>query len=154
MGYRLNRLDEPIFMAGPKPLRTEFGIHLRLESCADLTLNVKSSNLMRCLKLMSLTDLLKRLHLCHWEQICWMIDNYISNFNYQSKWRSPFTPQELVLNYIDLNQQVSRLLQLTLSIYMLFIVSGVKWFKICKGTIPVGGLFTSQRYSGLGVLNT
>ena len=33
MGYRLNRLDEPIFMAGPKPLRTEFGIHFRLESC-------------------------------------------------------------------------------------------------------------------------
>ena len=33
MGYRLNRLDEPVFMAGPKPMRTEFGIHLRLESC-------------------------------------------------------------------------------------------------------------------------
>ena len=33
MGYRFNRLDEPIFMAGPKPMRTEFGIHLRLESC-------------------------------------------------------------------------------------------------------------------------
>ena len=34
MGYRLNRLDEPIFIAGPKPMRTEFGIHIRLESCA------------------------------------------------------------------------------------------------------------------------
>ena len=34
MGYRLNRLDEPIFMAVPKPMQTEFGIHLRLESCA------------------------------------------------------------------------------------------------------------------------
>ena len=33
MGYRLNRVDEPVFMADPKPLRTEFGIHLRLESC-------------------------------------------------------------------------------------------------------------------------
>ena len=33
MGYRLNRLDEPVFMAGPKPMRTESGIHLRLESC-------------------------------------------------------------------------------------------------------------------------
>ena len=33
MGYRLKRLDEPIFMAGPKPMRTEFGIHHRLESC-------------------------------------------------------------------------------------------------------------------------
>ena len=33
MGYRLNCLDEPIFMAVSKPLLTEFGIHLRLESC-------------------------------------------------------------------------------------------------------------------------
>ena len=33
MGYRLN-LDEPIFMAGPKPMRIEFGIHQRWESCA------------------------------------------------------------------------------------------------------------------------
>ena len=35
--YRLNRLDEPLFMAGPKPMRTEFGIHQRLESCDDMT---------------------------------------------------------------------------------------------------------------------
>ena len=34
MGYRLNRLDEPIFMAVSKPMQTEFGIHHRLESCA------------------------------------------------------------------------------------------------------------------------
>ena len=34
MGYRLNRLDEPVFMAVPKPMLTEFGIHYRLESCA------------------------------------------------------------------------------------------------------------------------
>ena len=33
VGYRLKRLDEPIFMAGPKPMRTEFGIRQRLESC-------------------------------------------------------------------------------------------------------------------------
>ena len=26
-------LIEPIFMAGPKPMRTDFGIHQRLESC-------------------------------------------------------------------------------------------------------------------------
>ena len=32
MGYRLNRLDEPIFKAVSKPLLTEFGIHHRLES--------------------------------------------------------------------------------------------------------------------------
>ena len=34
MGYRLNRLDEPVFMAVSKPLLTEFGIYHRLESCA------------------------------------------------------------------------------------------------------------------------
>ena len=34
MGYRFNRLDEPVFMAGPKPMQTEFGIHHGLESCA------------------------------------------------------------------------------------------------------------------------
>ena len=33
MGYRLNCLDEPIFMAVPKLMLTEFGIHYRLESC-------------------------------------------------------------------------------------------------------------------------
>ena len=33
MGYLLNRLDEPGFMAVPKPLLSEFGIHYRLESC-------------------------------------------------------------------------------------------------------------------------
>ena len=35
MGYRLNRLDEPVFMAVSKPLLTEFGIHHRLESCVS-----------------------------------------------------------------------------------------------------------------------
>ena len=33
MGYRLNCLDEPVFVAVSKPLLTEFGIHYRLESC-------------------------------------------------------------------------------------------------------------------------
>ena len=33
MGYRLNRLDEPVFMAVSKLLLTEFGIYYRLESC-------------------------------------------------------------------------------------------------------------------------
>ena len=37
MGYRLNRLDEPVFMAVSKPLLTEFGIHHRLESCESFT---------------------------------------------------------------------------------------------------------------------
>ena len=31
MGYRLNRLDELVFMAGPKSMQTEFGIHHRRE---------------------------------------------------------------------------------------------------------------------------
>ena len=31
MGYRLNRLDEPVFMTVPKPMLTEFGILYRLE---------------------------------------------------------------------------------------------------------------------------
>ena len=34
MGYRLNRLDEPVFITVSKPLLTEFDIHHRLESCA------------------------------------------------------------------------------------------------------------------------
>ena len=33
MGYSLNGHDEPIFMAGPKPMWTEFGIRHRLKSC-------------------------------------------------------------------------------------------------------------------------
>ena len=36
MGYRLNHLDEPVFMAVSKPMQTEFGIHNRLESCEML----------------------------------------------------------------------------------------------------------------------
>ena len=35
MGYRLNRLDEPVFIAVSKPLLTEFGIHYKLESCGE-----------------------------------------------------------------------------------------------------------------------
>ena len=35
MGYRLNHLDEPVFITVSKPLLTEFGIHHRLESCAS-----------------------------------------------------------------------------------------------------------------------
>ena len=42
----LSRLDEPVFMAGPKPMRTEFGIHLRLESCEG---RYQSTNLLRIL---------------------------------------------------------------------------------------------------------
>ena len=40
MGYRLNRLDEPVFIAVSKPLLTEFGIHHRLESCVHHRVNV------------------------------------------------------------------------------------------------------------------
>ena len=34
-GYHLNYLDGPVFMAGPKPTRTDFGIRQRLESCVE-----------------------------------------------------------------------------------------------------------------------
>ena len=34
MGYHLNRLDEPVFIAVAKPMLTEFVIYHRLESCA------------------------------------------------------------------------------------------------------------------------
>ena len=37
MGSRLNRLDEPSFMAVSKPLLTEFGIHPRLEIELDFS---------------------------------------------------------------------------------------------------------------------
>ena len=36
MGYCLNRLDEPVFMTGPKPKQTEFSIHQRLENCVNV----------------------------------------------------------------------------------------------------------------------
>ena len=35
MGYRLNCLDQPVFIAVSKPLLTEFGNYLRLESCGE-----------------------------------------------------------------------------------------------------------------------
>ena len=40
MECRLNRLDEPLFMAVSKPLLTEFGIHLRLESVNTFVLDI------------------------------------------------------------------------------------------------------------------
>ena len=40
MGYRLNGLDEPVFMAGPKPMRTEFGIYHRLGSFKEFSLEL------------------------------------------------------------------------------------------------------------------
>ena len=46
MGYRLNRLDEPILMAVSKPLLTEFGIYHRLESCGVLSIYCSISLLM------------------------------------------------------------------------------------------------------------
>ena len=47
MGYRLNRLDEPVFIAVPKPMLTEFGINHRFESCA---LVLSSGTLVYCLQ--------------------------------------------------------------------------------------------------------
>ena len=40
MGHRLNRLDEAVFMAGPKPMLTEFGIRQRLESCGSNSIDI------------------------------------------------------------------------------------------------------------------
>ena len=40
----MNRLHEPVFMAGPKPMLTEFGIHQRLESCGHELIKVFSPN--------------------------------------------------------------------------------------------------------------
>ena len=37
VGYRLNRLHEPVFTVVPKSMLTEFGIHHRLESCESFT---------------------------------------------------------------------------------------------------------------------
>ena len=36
MGYHLNCPDEPVFITGPKPMLTEFGVHHGFESCAVL----------------------------------------------------------------------------------------------------------------------
>ena len=44
MGYRLNRLDEPVLMAVPKPMQIEFGIHHRLESCVTHNRYVSSKS--------------------------------------------------------------------------------------------------------------
>ena len=33
VGYHWNLLDEPVIVAGSKPMLTEFGIHHTLESC-------------------------------------------------------------------------------------------------------------------------
>ena len=41
MGYRLNRLTEPVFIAVSKLLLTEFGIHYRLESCVSETVQLE-----------------------------------------------------------------------------------------------------------------
>ena len=45
MGYPLNHLDEPVFMAVPKPMLTEFGIHHRLESCGQFQTNLNEMTL-------------------------------------------------------------------------------------------------------------
>ena len=39
--YHLNH--EPVFMAGPKPMMTEFDIHQRLDSCDTVLSKVNSS---------------------------------------------------------------------------------------------------------------
>ena len=44
MGFSFNRLDERVFMAVPKPMQTEFGIHHRLESYAILVSECKQGS--------------------------------------------------------------------------------------------------------------
>ena len=58
MGYRLNRLDEPIFMAVPNLMLTDFDIHYRLESCADQ--HSRGNDLIVVRPLQFLTKRLKR----------------------------------------------------------------------------------------------
>ena len=37
VGYRLNCLDEPVFVAVPMPMQTQCGTHNRLKSCVWLS---------------------------------------------------------------------------------------------------------------------
>ena len=56
MGYRLNRLDEAVFVTVSKPMQTEFGIHHWLESCVRLLLVTAAAH---------------TLHVCHlWGCFC------------------------------------------------------------------------------------
>ena len=76
-------LDEPVFMAGPKPMRTEFGIHHRLESCAlywlsKLQCNRPSSVLNRDTNVkINFFDPLNLIHLHLWQaklkQVYWWV---------------------------------------------------------------------------------
>ena len=55
----MNRLGEPIFMAVPKHMRTEFGIHLRLESCGHTSQDLEADLPLRSLNrdcLLNLND--------------------------------------------------------------------------------------------------
>ena len=51
MGYRLNSLDGPVFIAVSKPLLTGFGIHHRLESFVSQFEPVFSKNFFSGIKL-------------------------------------------------------------------------------------------------------
>ena len=51
MGYRLNRLDEPVFMAVPKPMLTEFRIHYRLESCGPFFFETETLSFRNAIKM-------------------------------------------------------------------------------------------------------
>ena len=53
MGYCLNRLDEPVFIAVSKSLLTEFGIHLRLESYGVLVVLEATCSADKARKLLS-----------------------------------------------------------------------------------------------------
>ena len=87
MGYRLNHLDEPVLMAVPKPMQTEFDIHHRLESCepalmAGLKLLLTEFGISN--RLESYARLLSIFSLTMWEPI--MLFNIIFRFDH-SLWR-------------------------------------------------------------------
>ena len=49
MGYRLKCLNEPVFVAVPKPIQTEFGIHQSLESLGAPSTDLTSKALQEIL---------------------------------------------------------------------------------------------------------
>ena len=73
MGYCLNRLDELVFMAGPKPMGTEFGIHHRLESCESLSTFI---NLIKGWSGFGNSHLIKKSHFNRTALLYWHLNDF------------------------------------------------------------------------------
>ena len=58
MGYHLNCLDEPVVIAGPEPLLTDFGIHHRSEKCEPIFGTPEHHNFSACLATVAVLSLL------------------------------------------------------------------------------------------------